>query len=953
MIRIFKTGLSYSSDSPEVLTVELGQQTSPGRRGFGPKSSGHRSPGGGASILLNKRLTLPFLAFVAALAVALGVLLAAQSAVSAQTVSHITYPEDSKDAVATLTASDPERVGTTVWDLLTDASDTQDITGDGNDNVDPADIEDNADFKISDAGVLEFMTQPDFENPADASPTDNIYRVTVRASDGTTGETRGWYKVVVTVTDVEEQGKITWSVDPASDDGTGGNNNPVETSGLLQFQPGAVITPTLTDDDGSVSNLTWQWSGEGTVATNGVYTVTDSNAVATDVNKRLTVTAMYDDRRMDGQTATLTLPNPVQVRRDVNTAPEFGRDSASRTVSEGAMKGADVGAEVEATDEDADKLTYSLGGDNADDVALFDIDEATGQLMVDGTLNFDVADGNSHTVTVTATDSMGATDTIDVTISVTNVNEDPTLTTLTTTVQKVGRIERAENETALDGDASTPESVDAANFTGSDPEGGTVELSTSGTDGDMFKLTATEATNDGYTETLAFKANPDFEMPGDANGDNIYEVTVVATDGNGNTAEEMVTVKVTNIEEAGEVTLPGAQPQVDVAMTATLADSDIFSPDTVTWQWYRSGTAEIDDNTATCTATTTAGTTCLIDKAMSATYTPVDGDVGENLRAKATYFDMTYAGDDDLTTAGIVTDDDRFKNMATSDPSIEVSANAMNRPPKFSEGSSTERFVRENTDEAMGIGDPVTATDPDGETPTYSLGGADAASFDIDASDGQLETKADLDYETKKKYSVTVTATDSTSNRPDASALITVTIMVTNVDEAPMVTGRMTNITYPEDSKDAVATLTASDPERVGTTVWDLLTDASDTQDITGDGNDNVDPADIEDNADFKISDAGVLEFMTQPDFENPADASPTDNIYRVTVRASDGTTGETRGWYKVVVTVTDVEEQGKITWSVDPASDDGTGGNNNPVETLGTVAVPARSRYNPHPNRR
>ena len=77
---------------------------------------------------------------------------------------------------------------------------------------------------------------------------------------------------------------------------------------------------------------------------------------------------------------------------------------------------------------------------------MFDIDEATGQLMVDGTLNFDVADGNSHTVTVTATDSMGATDTIDVTISVTNVNEDPTLTTLTTTVQKVGRIERAENE---------------------------------------------------------------------------------------------------------------------------------------------------------------------------------------------------------------------------------------------------------------------------------------------------------------------------------------------------------------------------------------------------------------------------------------------------------------------------------------------------------------------------
>ena len=54
------------------------------------------------------------------------------------------------------------------------------------------------------------------------------------------------------------------------------------------------------------------------------------------------------------------------------------------------------------------------------------------------------------------------------------------------------------------------------------------------------------------------------------------------------------------------------------------------------------------------------------------------------------------------------------------------------------------------------IGDPVTATDPDGETPTYSLGGADAASFDIDASSGQLQTKADLDYEMKSTYTVTV-----------------------------------------------------------------------------------------------------------------------------------------------------------------------------------------------------
>ena len=43
---------------------------------------------------------------------------------------------------------------------------------------------------------------------------------------------------------------------------------------------------------------------------------------------------------------------------------------------------------------------------------------------------------------------------------------------------------------------------------------------------------------------------------------------------------------------------------------------------------------------------------------------------------------------------------------------------------------------------------------------TYALGGSDAASFAIVTSSGQLQTKDDLDYETKASYSVTVSVTD-------------------------------------------------------------------------------------------------------------------------------------------------------------------------------------------------
>ena len=45
------------------------------------------------------------------------------------------------------------------------------------------------------------------------------------------------------------------------------------------------------------------------------------------------------------------------------------------------------------------------------------------------------------------------------------------------------------------------------------------------------------------------------------NRDNVYEVTVVASDG-ANSAMRDVTVKVTNMEEAGEIEVMPAQPRV-------------------------------------------------------------------------------------------------------------------------------------------------------------------------------------------------------------------------------------------------------------------------------------------------------------------------------------------------------------------------------------------------------
>ena len=103
------------------------------------------------------------------------------------------------------------------------------------------------------------------------------------------------------------------------------------------------------------------------------------------------------------------------------------------------------------------------------------------------------------------------------------------------------------------------------------------------------------------------------------------------------------------------------------------------------------------------------------------------------------------------------------------DATIDVTINVtdVNEPPR----SPTMRRqpaveVAENTAADTNVGDAFTATDPDaGETLTYSLGGTDAASFDIDDATGQLKTKADLNHESEDTYSVTVQVSDGRGRR--------------------------------------------------------------------------------------------------------------------------------------------------------------------------------------------
>ena len=130
------------------------------------------------------------------------------------------------------------------------------------------------------------------------------------------------------------------------------------------------------------------------------------------------------------------------------------------------------------------------------------------------------------------------------------------------------------------------------------------------------------------------------------------------------------------------------------------------------------------------------------------------------------------------------TDGDNLSDTTT----VTISVTNVNEAPNFTEGSSATRAIAENTASDTDIGAAFTATDVDANTTlTYTLGGADAASFSINGTNGQLQTKAALDYEAKSSYAVTITVSDS-----ELTDTIDVTINVTDVDEnrAPCLRGR-------------------------------------------------------------------------------------------------------------------------------------------------------------------
>jgi Cadherin domain len=377
----------------------------------------------------------------------------------------------------------------------------------------------------------------------------------------------------------------------------------------------------------------------------------------------------------------------------------------------------------------------------------------------------------------------------------------------------------------------------------------------------------------GTTGQLRFSAAPDYEAPTDSDHNNVYEVVVLASDGELSDTQA-VSVSITNVNEAPVITSNGAGnaasillPENGTAVTIVRATDPENTP--LVYSIY----AGVD--AARFTIDSATGVLTFI--AAPDFEAPTDSDHNNS------YVVFVKASDGSLIDTQAIT----------------VAVTNVNEAPAIGSSGGGDTAALTVAENGVLVG-TVAATDPEHAAIAYSIsGGADAAHFAIEPSSGVLTFVAAPDYEwptdanADNVYEVTVRASDGTF--ADTQAL---SVTVSNIVENIAITsdgGGDTAFVGLDENGIAVTTVTAANGE-AGPVTYAIAGGA--------------------DAALFGIDSAsGALVFLAAPDFEAPADAD-FDGVYDVIVSADNGAFTDTQ---TLAVTVFDVAESEGGKPSIDP----------------------------------
>ncbi|WP_420444570.1 cadherin domain-containing protein [Candidatus Poriferisodalis sp.] len=799
--------------------------------------------------------------------------------------------EETTEPIGTYTVTDP------LGSLYSNVPITFELSGPDASRVELA-------SRNSSTRTLSFVEVPDHEQPADADG-DNVYEVVLTvARSRASGPRETVVNLSITVVAVNEPPQISG---PAAVD-------------VVENRGGTVASFAANDPE-SGESVTWSLSGR------------DRSLFSIDAAGRLSFDSPPDHEAGRGDTyrvtvnaADETLSDSQAVTVTVTDENEPPRITGPPTVNVVENRGGTVASFAANDPESGESVTWSL---SSPDGSFFSIDTA-GRLSFDSPPDHEARRGNTYYVTVHAADSMQLTDSRSVTVTVTNIDEMPVITSgpasVTVTEGPVGSLAAYE--------AFDPDVADTVSWTLTGNDHGALRI---GRD----------------TGVLEFVNEPDFEQPADADRNSIYQVTVNATGGS-KLATLAVTVTVNNADEPGRLIPSSEQPQDFTMLAMMLSDPDGVVGGAA-WLW------ELSADSATWMP---------ISGNTTSSYTPQFADIGQYLRVTATYRDRHGSG----KSVSIV-----LANPVRLAPDV-------NHAPGFPATETGTRTVAEDAAVGASLGAPVAAIDVDADVLGYTLSGSDASAFEIDATNGQIRIRAGLDYETKQTHRVSVTAADPSGKRATQPVVIT----VEDVNEPPLLGGPVA-VNYGEHRSDPVASFSARDPEGE-TILWSLEgpdstafdidesgvvrfggppdyepPDYESPADVGGDGvyeivvvaDDGVraarhsvhvtvtdtneqpvisgpaaalfvegdtgvvadysasDPEGVpvtwslggRDREAFEIDADGSVRFKTPPDFEQPGDIGRA-NDYELEIRAFDG---QTTGTADLVVTVSDVDEPGVV----------------------------------------
>ena len=684
-------------------------------------------------------------------------------------------------------------------------------------------------FTFADGGAgdntatLTFNAVPDFEVPLDDGGN-NIYEVSVQASSmtgaraaRTTTET-----ITITVTGVDEH-LPTFAVSP-------GPYNLAENS--------TAVIATLTgadQDDGDMVSLSTAGTDAALFSIDGAGALTFTNAPdferprgaplsgANTNTYNLSVQAVSGTPPNERRSAALDLT--ITVTPVDEEAPVLAPRDSPLTSVEGEM---DALQTFTLTDADAGEAqTFALSGTGASSFELgttsgvLTLPAATGagsyDLTVTG-ISGDRADAFPLTVNIAA-DAAPAF--VETSFDLAENTNDPI--TLTAT--------EANNDDVV---FALQSGMDAGHFTFAD-----------GGAGDN-------------TATLTFNAVPDFEVPLDDGGNNIYEVSVQVSSTTGaraaRTTTETIRITVTGVDDNAPALDPtqaiyeAPENSTETIITLQATDADGDTPN-----------FEIVDNTATSPDRARFDLNEL--SGVLAFATPQDFEAPNDVGTDGTYNITVQA----TSTSGSGSPPRTSSPLALTIRLTPVDEHLPVLAPKTSPLTSVE-----------GETAPLqtfTLTDADaGEAQFFALSGAGVSSFELDTATGVLRLPVTTGA---GSYSLTVTGTSG-------SQTDTFTFTVDVMSDNPAVFAD-TAFELPEDRNPPQVMLSATDAD--GATVTLTLMNVRDGALFS-----------LEDISSTGGTTTANLRFIAQPDFENPADTATSgsdtggDNIYLVEVQASSTT---------------------------------------------------------------